>query len=583
MKKTVLYILVSLLPMIFAGCQQLDEVPVNIPTVTTLEADEIGMTTAKIHGEVENMNAIYCYYYFLVSEYSDFPEDRTDRYSFRTWSPEESQGFYADVTDLHEDVTYYYVLCATDGVAEVRGEVLSFRTKTLNISVVTSDAVRVNDDPFLIYLMGTITGAGEGLSSNDIYFMISDNETLTDRYVIYDNAVKYERSTDTYYVQYLREAYEPVYYCLGCRYEGAEILGETKVYYPFDARTDEPYVSKSGGAATLYGAGTHKVSKSYFILSKSSDLSDARLIWSEQWENWQTYPYAYLSSVEVEYLEEGTYYCAYCIVNEFNGEEVIGNVVSFTISSPDLDETVRTGNPFSSSNDGDYQLIGYASICPSDFPNSSFSAYFRCKTDGEDERRIYVENDYAIYRNEDYGLWEFGGWSFDLTRGKSYEYVFCISIDGEEYRGETKTIWTDPVVETLPTSIETLISNGQNSNTRYWTVFAANVSEGYDAYMYISSDRTIVSAWYNLDSACDAGKAVKIALRQRKEGEIVKAGNFIGNISASDKEILGSASVYYYRVYAEAPVSYPNYKGTFSWKPDGYGEILETEEIYEIN
>ena len=350
MKKTVLYILVSLLPMIFAGCQQLDEVPVNIPTVTTLEADEIGMTTAKIYGQVENMNAIYCYYYFLVSECSDFPEDRTDRYSFRTWAPEESQVFYADVTGLHEYVTYYYVLCATDGVAEVRGEVLSFTTLKYEVKDVSiiADSIGpyqpsdvVQSDKTYLAAYGSVFGLNEyDYYDNNIYFRASvdggDFEKVETEVEYYSGlfSAAWRTSVNKYGASFIR-----CYLCYlapnGEEYRSNEISYNHFIVTTFKNNIDGSYVILRG-SSNIRSKGN-----AYFVLSHTRiwQHEDAIYIPCEQEINIGGAHFAtFESEISINPAEYGfkpgeICYYLYGIYNPFidGGEEHHGSVISFVV------------------------------------------------------------------------------------------------------------------------------------------------------------------------------------------------------------------------------------------------------------
>lgn len=157
MKRNIFYSIVSvLISILVAGCQQLEDKTTNIPIIKTLEADEITDTTAIIYGEIESLNAIYCFYYFLVSDDSSFPEDNSLKFFLEEYEPEESSSFKAELDELMPGTTYYYVMCATDGVAEIRGDVASFTTSTstsLEIeSVFKADGEPYTDDILGVYL-----------------------------------------------------------------------------------------------------------------------------------------------------------------------------------------------------------------------------------------------------------------------------------------------------------------------------------------------------------------------------------------------------------------------------------------------
>ena len=377
MKKILLYICVSLLPMIFAGCQQLDEVPVNIPTITTLEADEIGVTSATIHGEVENLNSIYCYYYFLVSEYSDFPEDLTDRYSFRTWEPKESQGIYAEVTDLHEDATYYYVLCATDGTAEVRGEVLSFRTLKYEVKDVSiiADSIGpyqpsgvVQSDKTYLAAYGSVFGLNEyDYYDNNIYFRASVDggdfekvETEVEYYSGLFSAV-WRTSVNKYGASFIR--------CNLCYMapNGEEYRSNEISYNNFSVRTIENNID--GSYVILRGSSNiRSKGHAYFVLSHTRiwQREDAIYIPCGQEMNTGGAHFAtFESEISIDPTEYGfepgeTCYYLYGIYNPFidGEEEHHGSVISFVVPERSSGIIVTTGDVTATSNPNSVYLNG---------------------------------------------------------------------------------------------------------------------------------------------------------------------------------------------------------------------------------
>lgn len=88
----------------------------------TLEADNIGATHASFSGLFEGYGQSKVY--FLLSTNPDLTNARVS----------EENVFYNSIrlgvtfSDLTPNTTYYYALCATDGVSEVRSEVKSFTT-----------------------------------------------------------------------------------------------------------------------------------------------------------------------------------------------------------------------------------------------------------------------------------------------------------------------------------------------------------------------------------------------------------------------------------------------------------------------
>ncbi len=156
MKNTIFYLLISIFISIgFAGCQQVEDKAANIPIVRTCEAENISATTATIYGEVESLNAIYCYYYFLISEDSTFPDDNCMEFYYEEYEPEDSSSrVKAELNELTPKTTYYYVMCATDGIAEVRGDVMSFTTSSsLEIEAVyEADGEPYTGDVLGVYL-----------------------------------------------------------------------------------------------------------------------------------------------------------------------------------------------------------------------------------------------------------------------------------------------------------------------------------------------------------------------------------------------------------------------------------------------
>lgn len=115
--------------LILNSCQDVEEPVNNVPTVITDTVKDYSGRSAYLSGSISSKAKGY----FLISTSEDF----TDARKIEAYAKDENY-FYAGVEDLTPGTTYYYVLCATDGRSEVRGQVQSFKTTAyLSIESVT--------------------------------------------------------------------------------------------------------------------------------------------------------------------------------------------------------------------------------------------------------------------------------------------------------------------------------------------------------------------------------------------------------------------------------------------------------------
>lgn len=120
----------------FSSCQELDGPADTDPTVTTLEASEIGGRKAYFTGVV-NAKATG---YFLLSQTANLTDpikiEAEQLYTDGTSTSTDANGYFgAQYNELTPGTTYYFAFCASDGTSEVMGNVKSFTTPTfLNIA-----------------------------------------------------------------------------------------------------------------------------------------------------------------------------------------------------------------------------------------------------------------------------------------------------------------------------------------------------------------------------------------------------------------------------------------------------------------
>lgn len=106
------------------GCQELTEHDKNsIPTVVTGETQDITAHSATIMGRCSQDKQVH----FLLSSSADL-SDAEYLSAIRNNSLGNYDLYQVNVNDLERNSTYYYALCASDGISEVRGEVKSFTT-----------------------------------------------------------------------------------------------------------------------------------------------------------------------------------------------------------------------------------------------------------------------------------------------------------------------------------------------------------------------------------------------------------------------------------------------------------------------
>lgn len=122
--KTTKYLIMYMLLACVAlyGCQEIEEPINNIPTVVTYDADKVGTTTAYLTGEISEKDFLRGK--FLLSTTEDFTD------CIEVDANAKGMQFYADLEGLTAGTTYYCVLSVTDGRSSVKGDVVTFTTKS---------------------------------------------------------------------------------------------------------------------------------------------------------------------------------------------------------------------------------------------------------------------------------------------------------------------------------------------------------------------------------------------------------------------------------------------------------------------
>ena len=153
MKKIHLFVLAIIAVFMFDGCQEVTSPLNTVPTVTTDAVVKFSGEYAYLSGKTSSKGE----FYFLVSTSEDMTDARTIE-AFPYKRDQDTEWLCdTEVGDLQPGVTYYVVLCATDGRSEVRGNTVSFTTSSyLKIeSAFTDDGQPYEGDVLGIYLTDT--------------------------------------------------------------------------------------------------------------------------------------------------------------------------------------------------------------------------------------------------------------------------------------------------------------------------------------------------------------------------------------------------------------------------------------------
>ncbi len=194
--KTIWYTLLMLLACLsLNSCQDVEE-PVNtVPAVTTDKVEKYSGNFAYLTGTVTSRAECY----FLISTSEDMSDARKEEtYS----SKNEESGKWTcskQVGDLQSGVTYYVMLCATDGRSEVKGNVVSFTTSAyLSIESIKVNGKNYDSDIVGIYLATNQTavpnfGNLRATRNNNNGYTLPRNITLTEpAYKVYAYSPYYE-------------------------------------------------------------------------------------------------------------------------------------------------------------------------------------------------------------------------------------------------------------------------------------------------------------------------------------------------------------------------------------------------------
>ena len=132
MKRKIQYILLSIIACILlTGCQNVEEPMNTVPSVKTDKVMFIGMTRARLSGNVSSKSNCK----FLLST----QEDLSDAVELDAMiGDDEGNTYYRYLDNLTPATTYYVALYATDGYSKVIGNIETFKTNgSLGIADVT--------------------------------------------------------------------------------------------------------------------------------------------------------------------------------------------------------------------------------------------------------------------------------------------------------------------------------------------------------------------------------------------------------------------------------------------------------------
>ena len=124
--KKIFFVMASIAILMLDGCQEVASPLNTVPAVTTDAVEEFIGNYAYLSGKTSSKGECY----FLISTSEDMADARTvEAFSHKT---EQDTKWHCatEVGNLQPGVTYYVVLCATDGCSEVRGNIVSFTTSS---------------------------------------------------------------------------------------------------------------------------------------------------------------------------------------------------------------------------------------------------------------------------------------------------------------------------------------------------------------------------------------------------------------------------------------------------------------------
>ena len=149
-------------------------------SVTTLNATEVGETKATLNGKLA-VNSTETWQKSVWFLYSNEETTLEGLKSSGTKAPSTLEGdglFCSSLTDLIISTTYYYVSVAKVGEKDFYGEVKSFTTNDIEVSVETQDAADVGFTT--VTLNGKLTVNATESVSNYVWFRYSDKEQTLD-------------------------------------------------------------------------------------------------------------------------------------------------------------------------------------------------------------------------------------------------------------------------------------------------------------------------------------------------------------------------------------------------------------------
>lgn len=195
--KKIFFVMASIAILMLDGCQEVASPLNTVPAVTTDAVEEFNGNYAYLSGKTSSKGECY----FLVSTSEDMADARTvEAFSHKTEQDTEWL-CSTEVGNLQPGITYYVVLCATDGCSEVRGNIVSFTTSSyLKIeSAFTADGKPYEGDVLGIYLTdadnqvfgkyGNLRALGKNGTGYDLpYQFVVTEPTKVYAYIPYNEA-----------------------------------------------------------------------------------------------------------------------------------------------------------------------------------------------------------------------------------------------------------------------------------------------------------------------------------------------------------------------------------------------------------
>lgn len=164
---------------LLTGCQELVQPQNTVPEIATGEAEYISLGEVILRGTTTDYDGRTGRYSFLMSTDEQMADATpvSSQYLRVAGNSVSCRVYY----DMQPGTTYYYVLCATDGTVELRGEVRSFTTPA-NLALSQMTLTDWNDETISLpasYSPLGITLRGGSVNYNNLGWEVSSDGTWT--------------------------------------------------------------------------------------------------------------------------------------------------------------------------------------------------------------------------------------------------------------------------------------------------------------------------------------------------------------------------------------------------------------------